>query len=449
MSTVNEPSQRSDSVFAWTGTELILWGGYNFFVSGYALGDGARYNPITNTWSTISSLAAPSARFNHAGVWTGTQLIIMGGQAPYVPSVPTVVLDDASSYDPATNGWSPIVMPQSPPTAREHVATVWTGTEWIIYGGASSYSPMNGSRFNPASQTWTPLPDGGPAGRTNPSAVWTGSELLVFGGSISSVAYDDVWKWSPTTNTWTSTSPPTRPSARYSASAVWTGTEMIIYAGRAAAGTALSDGWRFNPVTNTWTVIATHPSLTARVDHFAAWTGTEMLIYGGSGVGGGFYNPVTNNWRIISYIDAVYGATVWTGTELIVWGGEGITASNIGARYNPDTQVWTPLPLTGAPSARYGHTLVWDGQRAYVWGGDVNISDDTTKSDGAVYDPSTDAWTPLPAEGAPLARSAHYAVWTGDQLLIWGGETDIGGHSLLDDLAALKPSTSRWFYVKQ
>lgn len=450
MSTVNEPAQRRDSVFAWTGAELILWGGYDYITSGYAKGDGARYNPTTNTWTTISSLNAPGARYEHAGAWTGTQLVIMGGLAPFDPLVTNDVLGDAYSYDPAMNGWTSISIPNSPPTARGSVAPVWTGTEWIIYGGASSYSPKNGSRYDPSSQNWTPLPDGGPGGRHDPSAVWTGSELLVFGGSVVTADQDDVWKWNPTTNSWTSTSPPTRPSARNSASAVWTGTEMIIYAGKTAAGTTLSDGWRFNPVTNTWAVIATHPLLTGRSSHFACWTGSKMIIWGGFGcVYGGLYDPATNAWEIIDYVDAYYGATVWTGTELIVWGGDGFTPRNTGGRYNPDTQTWTPLPITGAPSARYGHTLVWDGQRAYAWGGDINISQNNMMSDGAIYDPVVNAWTPLPAEGAPLARYSHYATWTGDQLLIWGGDTDIGEYSMLDDLAALSPTTSRWFYVKQ
>ena len=42
-------------------------------------------------------------------------------------------------------------------------------------------------------------------------------------------------------------------------------------------------------------------------------------------------------------------------------------------------------------------------------------------ADGAAYDPATNTWTPLPAAGAPSPRVYQTAVWTGTQMLIWGG----------------------------
>ncbi len=39
-------------------------------------------------------------------------------------------------------------------------------------------------------------------------------------------------------------------------------------------------------------------------------------------------------------------------------------------------------------------------------------------ADGAAYDPSTDSWRELPR--APIGARAPLAVWTGDELLVWG-----------------------------
>ena len=48
-----------------------------------------------------------------------------------------------------------------------------------------------------------------------------------------------------------------------------------------------------------------------------------------------------------------------------------------------------------------------------VWGGGL--------ADGGLYDPSANSWSPLPLEGAPLSRYFHAGVWTGTELVIFGG----------------------------
>ena len=55
---------------------------------------------------------------------------------------------------------------------------------------------------------------------------------------------------------------------------------------------------------------------------------------------------------------------------MIVWGGyDGSSYCNDGGRYNPVANTWTALPTTGAPAARYSHTAVWTGSEMIVWGG--------------------------------------------------------------------------------
>ena len=56
---------------------------------------------------------------------------------------------------------------------------------------------------------------------------------------------------------------------------------------------------------------------------------------------------------------------------MIVWGGgaDGPTYLNTGARYSPSTDSWTATSTTNAPDARTGHTAVWTGSEMIVWGG--------------------------------------------------------------------------------
>lgn len=53
-----------------------------------------------------------------------------------------------------------------------------------------------------------------------------------------------------------------------------------------------------------------------------------------------------------------------------------------------------------------------------VWGG----SDGTTRwNDGGRYDPVADRWTSVTTVNAPVARDRHTAIWTGLEMIVWGG----------------------------
>jgi N-acetylneuraminic acid mutarotase len=79
---------------------------------------------------------------------------------------------------------------------------------------------------------------------------------------------------------------------------------------------------------------------------------------------------------------------------------------------------WRAGSAVSAPGARYGHTGVWTGSQLLVWGGTIAGSPGAT---GGNYDPRTDTWAPVSTVDSPSARSGHSAVWTGDRLLVWGG----------------------------
>jgi hypothetical protein len=49
---------------------------------------------------------------------------------------------------------------------------------------------------------------------------------------------------------------------------------------------------------------------------------------------------------------------------------------------------------------------------------------------GATYDPATGTWRDL-AEPPLSPRRDHVAVWTGDELLIWGGRVQNGRLAVL------------------
>src|SRR5262249_10045748 len=113
--TAAPPDLRHDHTAVWTGSEMIVWGGYP------KTNTGARYDPATDTWTPISTLGAPSARELHRAVWTGTEMLVWGGLGT------TDYLATGGRYDPASDSWMPIST-LGAPSARDGHTAMWTGT---------------------------------------------------------------------------------------------------------------------------------------------------------------------------------------------------------------------------------------------------------------------------------------------------------------------------------
>ena len=424
------PSPRYSHTAVWTGTEMIVWGGFDGS-SLVAQADGGRYNPALNTWKPVANTNAPGPRYLHTAVWTGTEMIVWGGYSGFTGST---YWNDGSRYNPVLDTWTSVTTNNAPAGRNNHVA-VWTGTEMIVWGGSNASGDRNdGGRYNPASGVWTALPtNGAPSIRAFSTALWTGSEMLVWGGqhfinSFNRPSYNDGGRYNPAGNTWTDIPTNNAPSPRHYHTAVWTGSEMIVWGGFDAA--LDNSGGRYNPVSDTWTPLPTNAAPTARSIHTAIWTGSEMIVWGGQPLSGnsindgGRYQLASNSWVPLPAAKPsprYFHGAVWTGNEMIVWGGsDGANYFNTGARYNPVSDNWTPTSLVNAPSGRQEFSTVWTGTEMIVWGGynPTAILENT----GGRYNPVIDQWTAVPTNGAPAARDRHTAVWTGNEMIVWGGE---------------------------
>jgi N-acetylneuraminic acid mutarotase len=237
-----------------------------------------------------------------------------------------------------------------------------------------------------------------------------------------------------TLDTWTNTSTANAPAKRRDHTAVWTGSEMIVWGGFAFLGVRLNTGGRYNPSTDTWAATTNAPP--GRTQHTAIWTGSEMVVWGGFDGSsylntGARYNPTTDSWTVTSTINAASArnehTAVWTGSEMIVWGGFSFDGTfhwwNTGSRYNPGADSWTAVSTTNAPEGRYAHTAVWTGSEMVVWGG---VGMNGGFNTGGKYNPGTDSWIATSITNVPTARQEHTAVWTGSEMIIWGGAGEGG-----------------------
>ena len=338
----------------WTGTEMIVWNGGNISAPNpdSVVIKGGRYNPVTDTWAAISSTGEPRFSYSHTAVWAGTEMIVFGeGNNEVTNSIEFM----GGRYNPVTDTWTTISSTGAPTFSPYSNTAVWTGTEMIVFGEGNNSITNNreftGGRYNPVTNTWTTIssteaPTIGPdSGFT---AVWTGTEMIVFGGGESNGSgYNGIvgLRYNPVTNTWATMSSTDSPTLRDNLSAVWTGTEMVVL-GNSNSNTSpvyKIGGSRYNPVTDTWAEISSRSLPNFRVDGADSptlpyvWTGAEMIVFGpDDGVMynqlllGGRYDPASDTWNVISnpnfsekwdnQINSEVKA-LWTGSNVILFSG--------------------------------------------------------------------------------------------------------------------------------
>jgi N-acetylneuraminic acid mutarotase len=244
-------------------------------------------------------------------------------------------------------------------------------------------------------------------------------------------------------DTWT----PTKALPEATGTAVWTGAEMIVW-----GGGKQNSGARYNPTIDTWTPTSVTNVPSHRSGHTAVWTGTEMIVWGGCGRhfdfcgmnDGGRYNPVSDTWVGMSVTNAPAPRSrhvaVWTGSKMIIWAGirhdyrNSGRAISSGGVYDLAGNSWTTMNTTNAPQeGGSGFTAVWTGAEMIAWGGNTSF--------GGRYNPETNAWRPTNPLNAPSPRTDHTAVWTGTEMIIWGGTS---GSESLNTGGRYNPASDSW-----
>jgi len=347
------------------------------------------------TWTPTSTAGAPSGRAYHTAVWTGSGMIVWGGYG----GTPVADLDSGAVYRPATGDWTP-TSTTGAPAGRDWHTAVWTGSRMIVWGGWVSNVPLDsGGLYDPASDAWTATStSGAPSPRVWHTAVWTGSKMIVWGGANLSAQryFGDGGIYDPVNDTWAPVSTLGAPTARRFHSAVWTGSRMIVWGGVGDTG-MVSTGGIYDPATNTWAPMSTTGAPVRRISHTAVWTGSRIVVWGGleyfsATIGtGGIYDPATNTWAPLTETGAPVSrrdhTAVWTGSRMLIWGGSDGSMSpsyDTGGVYDPGTDSWAATPTAGAPTARADHAAVWTGSRMMVWGG--NSRSGLLYSTGGLYD---------------------------------------------------------------
>ena len=297
---------------------------------------------------------------------------------------------------------------------------------------------------------WQPMANS-PVGRIDHTAVSTGTELITWGGHNGSVFLNSGARF--ISDSWMALlSPP--PTERVEHTTVWSPNAgaMLMWGGR-NAGTYLDDGARLNS-DNSWTPLAPPPAGSARSQHIAVWDTlrNRMIIWGGSNGmtmfdSGLIYDYNTNSWTPMNTSGApsarILPAYAIVGDYLIIWGGkDDVSALDTGARYHLPTDTWYPMSMTSNPIARHRMGFTSNGSELIIWGGRDNDSGTVRFNTGARYNPISDSWIPMTTIGAPTPRDFTTIGWNGHYVIAWGGSE--GGMTMPNDGAAYDISRDKW-----
>lgn len=294
MSAVGAPLGRGNASAVWTGTEMIVWGGP-------WKRSGGRYNPVTNTWRSMSTVGHPDGIAGAAVVWTGTHMILWGGAT----GAAHAYTNKGYSYDPISDSWSTISSVNAP-SARQYASAVWTGSKMIVWGGSHSVgititSLDSGAIYNPSTNSWTSIAVPTMTGpRSSAKAYWTGSEMLIQDNDIDKRGA----LYNPATNSWRAMSVPSQRKAPEEASyliaagycfsaTAWMGTKYFTWGGWTGWDKTPAGGI-YDYATNTWSGTNLTGAPPASRSARAFWTGNKVIVWGGSpydAIVGAIYTP--------------------------------------------------------------------------------------------------------------------------------------------------------------
>jgi hypothetical protein len=322
------------------------------------------------------------------------------------------------------------------------------GSETPKSTSTTTVSPSTSSSAAPPTTT-TPapvvVPEGWRALPEAPSAlglvnVWTGTEVLAsFAACCEGMDGRVIYAYNPDTRTWRSL--PKYPlGSRVGSAFVWTGEELLQVGGyrdrtdseahESHFRVPVRDGMALDPATGQWRAIADAPRDMPLIK-WTVWTGSEAIFADSTSLLR--YKPSSDRWTVGKPVPGEHrgsAAVVWTGDEVVVWGGSitnpdpdrGVRWLSLrdGYAYNPATNRWRSVPA--APIGASGSIGVWTGQQVLVWGGTSTRNqgaEEYAQTQGASWDPRTGDWALIPQ--APLTELDHFlatGAWTGRELVV-------------------------------
>ena len=220
--------------------------------------------------------------------------------------------DDIWKYDPATDSWSQVA--NYPGSGRYGLASFsignfgYAGTGWSgAGGGGSQYRDF--WKYDPSSNTWSPVADFGGSGRYSSLSFAIGNKGYM--GTGYTGLQQDWWEYDPVMDNWTQKA--NYPHTVQAAAGFAIGNKGYVGTGYTGP-TSYNDFYEYDPTNDVWTPKSSVPGLLRR-----GAVGFSVNSYGYLGMGYNDttyltdfhrYDPVNDQWEEVASIGGVprYGA---------------------------------------------------------------------------------------------------------------------------------------------
>ncbi|MFX0171611.1 MAG: kelch repeat-containing protein [Candidatus Hodarchaeota archaeon] len=295
------------------------------------------------------------------------------------------------------------------------------------------------------------------------------NEIILFGGMKNNLNQEasylqDSWVFNCSDYIWREIETTNQPGRRISHDMIYDPeNHQIVLFGGGNHQTSFNDTWLFNLTSYTWTEIAPAIAPSPRYDPrmFYDSMNNEIVLYGGY-LENGYSNntwcffPSNNSWRELKQIEApsaryghrmVYSTTKEKGFLFAGHAnGNQDRVTNDMWQYNSNSRNWMEIILPAPPSERYWHEMVYDETNGeiIIFGGRASGSSFLCRDDTWIFDENTEEWRQVIGEG-PTARMLSSMVYNSNEkkLILFGGNRD-PNTQIFDDLWEFNIETNTW-----
>ena len=312
-----------DSVQVWSGTEYLVWGANPYQEGASEVRSGFKYNPKSKSMVPMSLVNAPSLRIDANGFWTGSKLLVWGGQVPNTKQAPIL---DGGLYDSVQDQWESVpAIPEGfkfSPFIVSDLLSSYHDQQLVVFSfqHISDDTKNAGAIYHLDTKSWTEIQmDGVPYFDTFTSAkvLWSGTQILIFGtafkktpaGTQEEKMVVAIYDTAKADLGWKVIGSPDAPLKRKYFSVVETKNGIFVWGGTEERGeNAFNDGGIFNLDTQSWSTIAANPNISGK-DHAALFVKDNAVVIWGGFVGhsdptqknsGAIYHLDTQTWSILN-----------------------------------------------------------------------------------------------------------------------------------------------------
>ncbi len=222
--------------------------------NGQPTSDAYEYDPVANTWTTLSAFPGPARSFGIGVVNNGIAYLGFGaGFSNY--------LNDLWSYDATTNTWTELASCGC--SGRRHPAMMAVGDKIYVGLGDDASGDRNDFwMYDITLNTWTQIASLPGSARHHPYMFTAAGEAFAGMGHRGSVIFKDWYKLDATNNTWTQMND-FPGEARVAGTQFSIGDKGFVLSGDGDDHSFMSTGemWRYSPDTDEWKSLTPHPGI--------------------------------------------------------------------------------------------------------------------------------------------------------------------------------------------